>query len=61
MVKHVALPAGPLLDGSLGDDPLALEPAALQGGILIGYARVSTDGLRRAVPARTTVRGDEQP
>ncbi|MEV4675851.1 MULTISPECIES: hypothetical protein [Actinomadura] len=51
MVKHVALPVGPLLDGSLGDDPLALEPAALQGGILIGYARVSTDGLRRAVPA----------
>ncbi len=44
MVKHVELPAGPLLDGSLVDDPLAPEPAPLEGGILIGYARVSTGG-----------------
>lgn len=42
MVKHAELPAGPLLDGSLGDDPLAAEPALT--GALIGYARVSTAG-----------------
>ncbi|MDL4818663.1 recombinase family protein [Actinomadura opuntiae] len=46
MSKNVELPAGPLLDGSLGDDPLAPEPAVLEGGILIGYARVSTGGQR---------------
>jgi DNA invertase Pin-like site-specific DNA recombinase len=38
------LPAGPLLDGSLGDDPLAAEPALT--GALIGYARVSTGAQR---------------
>jgi hypothetical protein len=40
---NVALPKGPLLDGSLGEDPLAAEPVALTGA-LIGYARVSTGG-----------------
>ncbi|KAB2390427.1 recombinase family protein [Actinomadura montaniterrae] len=40
--EDVELPAGPLLDGSLGEDPLAPEPAVVEGGILIGYARVST-------------------
>ncbi|MFC4048399.1 recombinase family protein [Actinomadura syzygii] len=44
MVKHAELPAGPLLEGSLGDDPLAAEPAPT--GVLIGYARVSTGGQR---------------
>ncbi|SEG95018.1 Site-specific DNA recombinase [Thermomonospora echinospora] len=44
MTKDAALPAGPLLDGSLGEDPLAPEPALT--GALIGYARVSTGGQR---------------
>ncbi|MET9344925.1 recombinase family protein [Nonomuraea sp. NPDC003804] len=41
--KTLALPDGPLLEGALGEDPLAAEPAALSGA-LIGYARVSTRG-----------------
>lgn len=41
----VALPDGPLLEGSLGDDPLLPEPA-VPGGALIGYARVSTRDQR---------------
>jgi DNA invertase Pin-like site-specific DNA recombinase len=45
MVRQAALPAGPLLDDSLGDDPLAAEPPAPTGA-LIGYARVSTGGQR---------------
>lgn len=40
-----ALPEGPLLDGSLGENPLQPEPAAPTGA-LIGYARVSTGGQR---------------
>lgn len=53
--KNVALPEGPLLDGSLGDDPLQAEPAALSGA-LVGYARVSTAGqlLDRQMTALTT-------
>ncbi|MEQ4726217.1 recombinase family protein [Nonomuraea sp. B19D2] len=41
--KNLALPEGPLLEGSLGEDPLAAEPAG-PSGALIGYARVSTRG-----------------
>ncbi|MEU8347684.1 recombinase family protein [Spirillospora sp. NPDC048832] len=44
MVRDAKLPAGPLLDGSLGDDPLAAEPVL--SGALIGYARVSTGAQR---------------
>ncbi|MET7466228.1 recombinase family protein [Nonomuraea sp. NPDC005501] len=53
--KNVALPEGPLLDGSLGDDPLQAEPAVLSGA-LVGYARVSTAGqlLDRQMTALTT-------
>lgn len=40
-----ARPDGPLLEGSLGDDPLQPEPAT-PGGTLIGYARVSTRDQR---------------
>lgn len=43
MTKKAAPPPPGALDGSLGDDPLAPEPAALTGA-LIGYARVSTAG-----------------
>jgi DNA invertase Pin-like site-specific DNA recombinase len=45
VVTSAALPEGPLLEGSLGEDPLQPEPAALTGA-LIGYARVSTGGQR---------------
>jgi DNA invertase Pin-like site-specific DNA recombinase len=45
VVTSAALPEGPLLGGSLGENPLAAEPAALTGA-LIGYARVSTGGQR---------------
>src|SRR5690606_41888960 len=38
-LRDARLPPGPLLPGSLGDDPLAAEPAPT--GALIGYARVS--------------------
>ncbi|SNS73018.1 recombinase family protein [Actinomadura mexicana] len=38
-------PAGPSLEDSLSEDPLAPEPA-MGGGVLIGYARVSTGGQR---------------
>ncbi|MEV4115120.1 hypothetical protein [Nonomuraea sp. NPDC049695] len=37
------LPEGPLLEGTLGEDPLAAEPAGPTRA-LIGYARVSTRG-----------------
>jgi resolvase-like protein len=45
VVTSAALPDGPLLEGSLGNNPLAAEPAASTGA-LIGYARVSTGGQR---------------
>src|SRR4051794_21788217 len=41
----LTLPDGPLLEGSLGDNPLLPEPAT-PGGALIGYARVSTRDQR---------------
>ncbi|WP_329235081.1 recombinase family protein [Actinoallomurus sp. NBC_01490] len=44
-MTSAALPEGPLLEGSLGENPLAAEPAASMGA-LIGYARVSTGGQR---------------
>lgn len=43
-MRDAKLPPGPLLPGSLGDDPLAAEPAPT--GALIGYARVSTGAQR---------------
>jgi DNA invertase Pin-like site-specific DNA recombinase len=45
VVTSAALPEGPLLEGSLGENPLAAEPAT-PAGALIGYARVSTGGQR---------------
>lgn len=44
-MTNAELPAGPSLEDSLGADPLAPEPA-MGGGMLIGYARVSTGGQR---------------
>ncbi|WP_336203822.1 hypothetical protein [Nonomuraea sp. LPB2021202275-12-8] len=39
--KNLALPEGPLLEGSLGENPLAAEPTGPLGA-LIGYARVAS-------------------
>jgi DNA invertase Pin-like site-specific DNA recombinase len=52
--KNLALPESPLLEGSLGEDPLATEPAGTSGA-LIGYGRVSTRGqlLDRQMAALT--------
>ncbi|WP_277750805.1 recombinase family protein [Nonomuraea polychroma] len=53
--KNLALPQGSLLEGSLGEDPLAAEPAG-PSRALVGYARVSTRGqlLDRQMAALTT-------
>ncbi|GAA4602580.1 hypothetical protein GCM10023195_08040 [Actinoallomurus liliacearum] len=52
-MTSAALPVGPLLEGSLGNNPLAAEPAASTGA-LIGYARVATGGQRLGRPPAMT-------